>query len=255
MNKRKVFVILWKILFLQLPFILLLAIPAVAIWSWVSSLYIDDTVRSLLNSDGIRWSVGNILTNLDYVPLATICSMLMCAGVLCESGLVRTIFTIIVELNWQNGSVSLKQKRALMLTIGFVEFIAALFILQYFFRGSLLLSAFGTYEESSLSRGWLGLLIIFFIVIGNMFGYASGKFVSIVDFINAHTYFIRKCSGYFITAFLSAELIACIKYTGLLGDDAITVLSYILFYVPLLSYFISSILSSRIYQMKPFTFL
>lgn len=255
MSKRKVFVILWKILFHQLPFLLLLAIPAVAIWSWVSSLYIDESVRSLLNSDGIRWSVSNILKNLECIPLATICSLLMCAGVLCESGLLRTVATMIIERNWQEGSVSLKQKRALMLTLGFVEFVAAIFILQYMFRGSLLLSAFGTYEESALSRGWLGMLVIFIISVSNMFGYASGKFVSVIDFINAHTYFIRKCSGYFIVVFIAAELIACIKYTGLLDDDAVTVLSYILFYVPLLSYFISSILSSRIYQTKPFTFL
>ena len=255
MNRRMVFVILWKILFHQLPFILLLAIPAVAIWSWVSSLYIDESVRSLLNSDGIRWSVANIITNLNAVPFATVCSLLICAGVLCESGLVSTIITLLVERNWHNGSVSLKQRRALTLVAFFVEFCAVCVVLQYIFRGSLLLSAFGTYHDSPLSRGWQGLLIVFLIIIGNVFGYASGRLVSVVDFINAHTFFLRKCAGYFIVAFVSAELLACIKYTGLLGDDAVTVLSYILFYFPLLSYFISSILSSRIYQMKPFTSL
>lgn len=255
MSKRGMIVIFWKVLFHQLPLILLLAIPVVAIYSWVCSLYIDESVRSLLNADGIRWSVSSIMTNLDDAPLTYIGSFLICSGVLLESGFISTIITFLRERKWHESSVSLKQRRAFMLTLGMVEAIAAFAVILCLFQSSLLLSAFGTIESSPLSRGWFGLLVMLLILIGNVFGYTSGKFVNTVDFINAHTLLLRKCAGYFIVLFISSELIACVKYTGLLSDDATIVLSYALYYVPLVCYYFSSILSSRTYQIKPFTSL
>ncbi len=240
---------------MYLPLLLLLTLPLTAVLSWVLNIYTDGMVKSLLGSDGIRWSVSNLISNLYYAPIAGVLVFLVCTSVLFESGLMGTLLTVIHERKWKKSTLSLKQRRALMFTLGLFELIIVLFIILLFFPGSILFTAFGSFESSALDRGWTGIVAFILIVLGNVFGYASGKLVTKSDFMLAHTSFISKCAGYFVTLFLSAEVIAVIKYTGLLGDGASIVLSWILYYVPLFFYFTSSILSSRTYQMKPFIFL
>jgi len=232
---------------------LLAALPLVAIVSWICSMYYYGSVNSLLDADGIRWSISNMVTNLYDAPVVNTLIFLICTSLLWESGFMGTLYTVIREMKWNTGSVSLKQRRALMFTLCVFEVMMVLFLIQVFAPGSMLFSAFDTYENSALSQGIWGLVTVLIIILGNVYGYSSGKLVTKNDFVNAHTKHISLSAGYFITIFLAAELLACLKYIGLLSEEFTTVLSYILYYVPLAVHLTSSILSSSTYQTNPFT--
>ncbi len=231
----------------------MLSIPLIAVCSWIFSMYGDSMANSILDADGIRWSVSNMLTNIYDAPIIEALLLLITLSVLNESGLLVAIGSIIREHTLHKGSVSLKQRRALMMTLIMLALFAIILSFLIFAPGAILLSAFGKYESSALSHGMWGLVTVLVIILSNVYGYSSGKLVTKSDFTAAHTYLVSDCAGCFITMFLSAEVLACLKYTGLLCEDTIAVLSYILYIVPLLVHCISSLLSSNTYQTKPFT--
>lgn len=191
-NRRTILAGVKKVLTLYFPLVLLLALPVVAVVSWIFSIYFDMDVKSLLNSDGIRWAVSNGVNNLGDAPIVGVMLTMVCLGVLWESGLVGTASTVVREMKWSESGVSLKQRRALMLSIGVFELIIVVFLIMFLMPGALLLSAFGTFEASALSDGWVGLVALLIIIVSNVFGYSSGKLVKLSDFINAHTCVISR---------------------------------------------------------------
>ena len=85
-----------------------------------------------------------------------------------------------------------------------------------------LLSAFGTFQNSAFSKGLVGLLACLAIFIGNVYGYTSGRFTTMRDFMQAHASIFGTISNYFVMLFLSSQFVNCLEYTGilpLLGDN------------------------------------
>lgn len=243
MNRRGLYITIYRFVTLHIPLILLLGIPIVAIVSWVWSMYSDGTVNNLLDPDGIRWCVRSSVRNISRAPLAQTLVLFMCVSVLFESGLMGVLLTLARERKWSTGSLSLKQRRALMCTIGVFELIVVLLIVLIVFPGAILFTAFGTYESSSLQQGMWGIAAFITIASCNAFGYVSGKIITQLDFLRAHTFFISKCANYFITLGLAAEFVSCLEYTSLVSADTIAVLSECLYYIPIVFYFISAIYS------------
>lgn len=198
--------------------------------SLVLSIYVDG-VEGLLTPRGIRWICSNIMTNFASVPLAHILLGLMAISVLRESGILAI----------SSSRISMKQKRALQITFIAVLVVIALFLLLILMPDAVLLSAFGTLRNSALSKGAFGLVACLAILVGNVYGYTSGKFVSIRDYVQAHVSVFSTLGGFFVLLFLSSQFIGCIEFAGilpLLGDDGnmLAVLKGLLYDVPLILY-------------------
>lgn len=187
------------------------ALAVLLLASWVLSVYVDG-VQGLLTTRGIRWLCVNIVPNFATVHLAKILFGLMALSVLHESGIIKTL----------RGHISLKQKRALQITGVSVLLILCLFSLLLFLPDAVLLSAFGTFANSPLSKGMAGLIALLVICVGNIYGYTSGRFTTIHDFVQAHVSIFSTVANYFVMLFLASQFIGCLNFTGilpLLGDD------------------------------------
>jgi p-aminobenzoyl-glutamate transporter AbgT len=179
--------------------------------SWVASIYVEG-VEGLLTPRGIRWMCVNIIPNFASVHLAKMLLGLMAISVLRESGIIATL----------RGHISMKQKRALQITGITVLIVLCLFSLLLFLPKAILLSAFGTFHNSAFSKGLDGLLMCLVILIGNVYGYTSGRFTTMRDFIQAHASLFAAIPNYFVMLFIASQFLNCLDYTGilpLLGDD------------------------------------
>lgn len=198
--------------------------------SWVASIYVEG-VEGLLTPRGIRWMCVNIIPNFASVHLAKMLLGLMAISVLRESGIIATL----------RGHISMKQKRALQITGISVLIVLCLFSLLLFLPKAILLSAFGTFHNSAFSKGLDGLLMCLVILIGNVYGYTSGRFLTMRDFVHGHVSIFSTLANFFVILFFASQLIGCIEFTGilpLLGDDGTAVywLRGLLYNIPLLLY-------------------
>ncbi|MCH5174371.1 MAG: AbgT family transporter [Prevotellaceae bacterium] len=197
--------------------------------SLVLSIYVDG-VEGLLTPRGIRWMCINIVANFASVPLAQILLGFMAISILRESGIFGAF----------GGHLTMKQKRALQIT-GIALLVVVVLFLLLLFMPNVLLSAFGTFSHSALSKGAYGLLACLAALVGNVYGYMSGRFVALRDYVQAHVAIFSTLGGCFVLLFLASQLVCCVEFTGILplvGDDGmvLAILKGVLYYVPLMLY-------------------
>lgn len=208
-----------------------LLLTALFILSWLVSIYVDG-VNGLLTVRGIRWYVGNGWLNFKSAPVVEIASALSAFSVLRESRIHQAF----------SAQRTIKQSYALRVTLIAAVLILALIGLLLFLPKALLLSSFGTIENSPFSHGAFGLLILFFIAIGSLYGFISGRFLRLHDFIHSLTSIFRTASSYFLLLFLSSQFITCLDYTDLIllftqrEHLVLTILTIALYYLPLLAF-------------------
>lgn len=179
--------------------------------SWVLSIYVDG-VHGLLTTRGIRWMCVNIVPNFSSVHIAKLLLGLMAMSVIRASGILQAF----------RSHISLKQRRALQITGVSVVVALILFSMLLLLPDPVLLSAFGTFRNSAVSRGFFGLLACLAIFAGNVYGYTSGRFATMRDFMQAHASIFAAIPNYFVMLFLVSQFVNCLNYTGilpLLGDD------------------------------------
>ena len=189
----------------------LIALVLLLFISWVLSIYVDG-VQGLLTTRGIRWMCVNIVPNFSSVHIAKLLLGLMAISVIRASGILRAF----------RSHTSLKQRRALQITGVSVVVILMLFSLLLLLPDPVLLSAFGTFHNSAFSKGFFGLLTCLAIFVGNIYGYTSGRFTTMRDFMQAHASIFAAIPNYFVMLFLASQFVNCLNYTGilpLLGDD------------------------------------
>lgn len=189
----------------------LIALVLLLFISWVLSIYVDG-VQGLLTTRGIRWMCVNIVPNFSSVHIAKLLLGLMAISVIRASGILRAF----------RSHISLKQRRALQITGVSVVVILMLFSLLLLLPDPVLLSAFGTFHNSAFSKGFFGLLACLAIFVGNIYGYTSGRFTTMRDFMQAHASIFAAIPNYFVMLFLASQFVNCLNYTGilpLLGDD------------------------------------
>ena len=198
--------------------------------SWVLSIYVEG-IQGLLTARGIRWMCSNIVPNFAAVSLAKRLMEMMALSVLLESGIFHTL----------RGHISLKQKRALQMTGIFTLMVVGVFSLLLLLPKAVLLSAFGTFHNSAFSKGLYGLLLCLAMFVGNIYGYTSGKFLRLYDFVHAHVSLFSSVGNYFVLLFMASQLIGCLEFTGILtlmgdSDMLIFILKGLLYNIPLLLY-------------------
>ena len=209
----------------RLPLTFFALTVVITVLSWVGNVY-EWGVNNLLCADGIRWAVANIIYNFTDSPIGEIILLLLGLSVLTESGF----------LTFWKSAKSIKQKRAMQITIvAIVVYCLTIFCLL-FTSHAVLLSAFGTLRESAFQQGAYGLLLLGIIIAGNLYGYFSGTFSSVKDSVLAHTSLILRISPYFVTAFVASEFVGSMYYVFEIGDGMSNFIDFIVFYVPLFLY-------------------
>lgn len=200
----------------------------IIIVSWFGNYYGLD-IRNILSAEGLRWFVENLIPNITLSPLAEIVFLLMAISVVVESGLLKVFF----------GNLSPKQRRALQLTGALFLVYCLSLVVLIFFSSSILLSALGTISGSPLSRGVLGIVGISLLLIGNFYGFVSGRLVTVNDFVQAHCELLRRVSPFFITIVIASQLVAFVGYAfgdGIFFNRGLFIV--IIYYIPLFLYLV-----------------
>ncbi|MCH5177620.1 MAG: AbgT family transporter, partial [Prevotellaceae bacterium] len=140
-----------------LPFLLLILIALLTILSWIGNVYGMD-VQNLLSADGIRWAVGNILPNFNAAPIVATLISMMTLSIVIESDLLPVIASCFTHR--RRSRRTLKQRRAFQYAA--IVFVAGILLILALTLpvGSVLLSAFGTFEGSPLQDGLYPLLLL-----------------------------------------------------------------------------------------------
>lgn len=189
--------------------------PIITLVSWVGSIY-DSNINSLLDADGIRWGVSHIMSNYARLPLTLLITLLISVSVAIESGWTDWMYK-------KNHPLMLKQLRAYTYTNLLLLFLVIVFVLMLILPVSPFLNAFGELDHSPLAVGWPMLLSLLVILVSNIYGFLSGRLTTQVDFINAHTYLLRKYSYAFLSLFVVAQICGSIDYCNLLFFTAPTI--------------------------------
>ena len=191
-----------KLLLKWLLVLELLAFPVIAISSWVVSIY-SSAARNLLDAKGLRWMLTCFVKNFTLIPWAEILMVLIAFSVLHFSGITDCL----------RRRPTLKQQRALLFALAalvcIILGVGAFTVLPPY----VLLNFFGGLERSPLIESLPGLLFLSAEAMGCVYGYTSGKMVTIEDFSVAHSQLIIRFSPLFIHFFLLSQIIEWVKFS------------------------------------------
>jgi p-aminobenzoyl-glutamate transporter AbgT len=183
-------------------FIELLTMALLPVASWIASIYLPPT-RSLLDANGLRWLMTHWVDNFTRLPVGEAVLVLIGLSALQTSGLASL----------GHRHLSLKQKRAMLFTLAslfaVVMAVAAMTLLPPY----ILLNFFGGVAGSPLADSLPGLLFIMVEVASCVYGFTSGKIVTVGDFSQAHSSLLVRFAPCFVHFFLLAQIIAWIKYS------------------------------------------
>ena len=213
-----------------LPLVLLLLIVIVAVISWIANVY-GANCRNILSSEGMRWTVEMIMDNFNRSPWTYIVVGLASLSMIVESGIISGF----------SKQKYLRQRRAYMLVAVVMAVIAALALILYLLPGNSLLSAFGTFNNSALQRGFFPIIAVLLYMLSLIYAFAIGRFNDIEDVIKATVNITVRIPGYFITLFVASQLIAVILYSFFIDYNlslpmptSVKILAVILYGIPLI---------------------
>ena len=209
---------------------------ALALFSWIGSIYGIAEVQSLLSAEGVRWMLSHAVTNYVQTPaLGVVFVFMMGLGLVSRSGL----FDVLKRAIRKDKKLSRKERRALGLSfiagISYVLVVLVAMVLPW----NLLLSATGSWIHSPFSKGFVYILSVGLGMSGMVYGYASDAFRKVGDVVEAMSCLISRHAAYFVILFFTVQFFSSLEYTRLpewigLSDEFFANLSLLCFYFPLL---------------------
>lgn len=202
---------------------------AVALFSWIGSIYGVGKVQSLLSPEGIRWELRHAIENFVRTPALGIVMMLFLGfGITLYSGIWNTIRRLFKK----GKQISHKEKRALVLA-GCILVVYILIILCTTFAPcTILRSVTGSLINSPFQKGIYYLISFGVGISGVVFGYASGRFRDDKDIIRGMSCLFARFADYFVVLFFIVQFFSSLMYTNLMewvGIDSQIV--YYAFYI------------------------
>ena len=183
------------------PVIFSLAIIVITVISWLGSVY-GWQMNNLISENGLRWFIAYFMLNIKQAPWEYIILFSCTISIVKESDI----------LNLKRKQIFLKQKRAYMFTVMMAGAIIIFMTVFMLMSGNMVLSAFGTFNNSPLQNGLVPIFLFFIILLSITFGYASGRFANFEEMIKASVNLIANIAGYFVTFIIAAQLFAIINY-------------------------------------------
>lgn len=228
----------------RIPFTLiyLLLLFMVAIGSWVGSVYTlgsEDAVVNLLGDAGVRWMVRHCVTHIAAAPIAEVLLVLLMIGAVKQSGLLECVQLLVREKTLS--VLSQRQSYALRLSSIVLGVVLVVVLLGIVPPWGKLLSVMGGVIGGPLSSGWLFVLFLLVCIPCLCYGWLNGVWRTEREVLRAITCEVSRCTGYFVTLIVAAQLVAAVQYTQLLacmGWVSDTLIPIVLYGVPLLAYFV-----------------
>ena len=206
---------------------------ALALFSWIGSIYGIAEVQSLLSAEGVRWLLNHAVTNYVQTPaLGVVLVLMLGLGIVSRSGFSDTLRRAVRK----DKKLSRKERRALGL--GFITFFSYVLVAMVL-PWNLLLSATGSWIHSPFSKGFVYILSVGLGISGMVYGYASDAFRKVGDVVEAMSCLISRHAVFFVVLFFTVQFFSSLEYTRLpewigLSDEFFTHLSLLCFYFPLL---------------------
>ncbi len=213
----------------------------VILTSWIGSIYeIRDItkndeliLRSLLNTQGIRWIVRSAATSLSDAPIGNALMILISIGVSISSGIWKTL-----KLFFSRGKLSPKERNAITVSLIILFLYIVLIGLGLFGKSYLLLGISGTLRNSPLLSGAVFLLTVAIVLPSIFYGMMTDAFRTADDCINACTHTISTSASFLIAMLLASQLLSAIDYSNIdiylhLSPAAMQIISFLLYWLPL----------------------
>ena len=199
---------------------------AVALFSWIGSIYGLGKVQSLLSPEGIRWELRHAVENFVRTPALGIVMILFLGfGIAVHSGMPGTLGRVVKK----GKPISRKEKRALILASSVLFAYILMIICTTFAPWTLLRSVTGTLTNSPFEKGIYYLVSFGVGLSGMAFGYASGRFRNDKDIIRGMSCLFSRFADYFVVLFFIAQFFSSLMYTNLV--EWIGINSQIVYYV------------------------
>ncbi|WP_455665515.1 AbgT family transporter [Phocaeicola sp.] len=185
---------------------------AVALFSWIGSIYGLGKVQSLLSPEGIRWELRHVIENYVRTPaLGIVIILFIGCGIAFHSGILGTMGRAIKKRK----QISHKEKRALVLAGCTLLIYILMIICTTFAPWTILRSVTGSLTNSPFQKGIYYLVSFGIGISGVVFGYASGRFRTDKDIIKGMSCLFARFADYFVILFFIVQFFSSLMYTNL----------------------------------------
>ena len=185
---------------------------ALALFSWIGSIYGLGEVQSLLSAEGIRWVLGHVVENYVQSPvLGIVLILFMGMGIVLRSGL----YDAVKRFAGRNKLLSRKERRALTLAVGVLLLYFAMLVMSMFLPWNLYWNITGGWLHSPFSKGLVYLLSIGMGLGGMVYGYVSDTFRRFSDVVEGMSSLIAERSFTFVSLFFIIQFFSSLEYTRL----------------------------------------
>ena len=185
---------------------------ALALFSWIGSIYGLGEVQSLLSAEGIRWVLGHVVENYVQSPvLGIVLILFMGMGIVLRSGL----YDAVKRFAGRNKLLSRKERRALTLAVGVLLLYFAMLVMSMFLPWNLYWNITGGWLHSPFSKGLVYLLSIGMGLGGMVYGYVSDTFRRFSDVVEGMSSLIAERSFTFVSLFFIIQFFSSLEYAHL----------------------------------------
>lgn len=185
---------------------------AVALFSWIGSIYGLGEVQSLLSPDGIRWELRHVMGNFVKTPaLGIVVVLLLGFGIASHSGMVSAVGRIIKK----GKPLTRKEKRALVWAACALLVYSSMVVFSTFAPWNMLRSVTGSLVNSPFQKGIYYLVSLGVGLSGIVFGYTSGRLRNDRDIIRGMSCLISRFADYFVVLFFIVQFFSSLMYTNL----------------------------------------
>ncbi|MDR0976244.1 MAG: AbgT family transporter [Prevotellaceae bacterium] len=166
-------------------------------------------IMSLLSSEGLRWSLRNIVSNFtNFPPLGWGIVILFGVGIIIHSGCIDAIVRSARHIR-----LSHRERRSLALAVVVELVYILLVLLSTFSPWGIFLSIAGGLEHSPFLEGLLFLISFGIGLVGMVYGFASGRYRNDKDVAAGMAYLMRLQVGYLVVIFFAAQFFAALSYS------------------------------------------
>lgn len=174
--------------------------------SWlIAAAMPDNTVRSLLGNEGIRWFFGSFVSNVASKPLVWMLVVAMAWGTITQSGIAGALLK-------RKKPLAYRQRFALRAVLVELIIAVAIIVLLAFVPNAPLRSVTGQLFPGSFSRSLVPMLAFCTIVMAVTYGLLSGAMKGVVDVFNALAEGIRQFIPLLILYVAAVQLFFSIIY-------------------------------------------
>ena len=182
--------------------------------SWliaVVQLFMGDLfdVNSLVSGEGVRWALFSVGSSVEAAPWGTAFFLLLIAGLLEGSGLLRLLGNILKR------RVSGNELRSLLFALSALLLYVVVLFLFTVSPWDALRGVTGDFSNSPLSHGRLLLLFVGVLMTALVYGFMYGNYRTLVDVIGSAAGLVRQFVPALLAMLPASGLMPCLHYSGL----------------------------------------